>query len=150
MNQRGICLGCEDKEGTKKQNKTKHASQGKFDLGEDFICVCESALRLYRTTKRSVICMKLKLTLSRDEILTSTPCITGWPIKSKLWPTKWMFNPIVFLSGLIPQPRFVNMELIVSTVFQERHLTVLDSYLGTSSQYTALCLKTSNVLMHIC
>lgn len=74
MNQRGIDLGCEDKEGTLKKTNN---SQGKFDLGEDFICVWESVLWPFQTTRRSVIGVKQKLTLSQDEVLTSTPCVTG-------------------------------------------------------------------------
>lgn len=86
----------------------------KVNLAEDFICACESALRLYQTTKHCLICVKQKLTLSLNEILTPIPCINGWPIKSKLWPIKWMFNHTVLLKVEILQLRFMIVRLKVS------------------------------------
>lgn len=54
----------------RKKVHKKYAGEGKFVCELYLLYVSEAAILLYQTTKHGLICVKQKLTLSPDEILT--------------------------------------------------------------------------------
>lgn len=77
------------------------SNEGKFDCGL-YLCVVSCSIGCSIGPESSVLSVESKaLVSSLHELLTPVSRKTGWPIKSKLWPIRWMFNPAVLLKALI-------------------------------------------------